>query len=175
MIQWIGAICVVGACGACGFSMAASYTGLQRNLRQLYNGLELMQCQMEYQMTELPELCGILASACTGPVGKFFGALGREMQNGETAEASACVAMTLARDRELPEACRSILSQLGKTLGQLDLSGQPGAGVRPGDLPEGAGGGGGGKGGPTSLLPGPGIMRRGRSGHSPAVSLWKWI
>ena len=124
MIQWIGAICVVGACGACGFSMAASYTGLQRNLRQLYNGLELMQCQMEYQMTELPELCGILASACTGPVGKFFGALGREMQNGETAEASACVAMTLARDRELPEACRSILSQLGKTLGQLDLSGQ---------------------------------------------------
>ena len=118
MIQWIGAICVVGACGACGFSMAASYTGLQRNLRQLYNGLELMQCQMEYQMTELPELCGILASACTGPVGKFFGALGREMQNGETAEASACVAMTLARDRELPEACRSILSQLGKT-GQL--------------------------------------------------------
>ena len=72
MIQWIGAICVVGACGACGFSMAASYTGLQRNLRQLYNGLELMQCQMEYQMTELPELCGILASACTGPVGKFL-------------------------------------------------------------------------------------------------------
>ena len=51
MIQWIGAICVVGACGACGFSMAASYTGLQRCLQQLQNGLELMQCQMEYQMT----------------------------------------------------------------------------------------------------------------------------
>ena len=61
MIQWIGAICVVGACGACGFSMAASYTGLQRCLQQLQNGLELMQCQMEYQMTELPELCAILA------------------------------------------------------------------------------------------------------------------
>ena len=72
MIQWIGAICVVGACGACGFSMAASYTGLQRCLQQLQNGLELMQCQMEYQMTELPELCAILASACTGPVGKIL-------------------------------------------------------------------------------------------------------
>lgn len=113
MIQWIGAICVVGACGACGFSMAASYTGLQRNLRQLYNGLELMQCQMEYQMTELPELCGILASACTGPVGKFFGALGREMQNGETAEASACVARPWP-GRELPEACRSIPVSAGQ-------------------------------------------------------------
>ena len=54
-----------GRLRACGFSMAAS-TGLQRCLQQLQNGLELMQCQMEYQMTELPELCAILASACTG-------------------------------------------------------------------------------------------------------------
>ena len=83
MIQWIGAICVVGACGACGFSMAASYTGLQRCLQQLQNGLELMQCQMEYQMTELPELCAILASACTGPVGKFFGTLGHKIINAD--------------------------------------------------------------------------------------------
>ena len=101
MIQWIGAICVVGACGACGFSMAASYTGLQRCLQQLQNGLELMQCQMEYQMTELPELCAILASACTGPVGKFFGTLGQELRRGDVSEAPACVALTLARDREL--------------------------------------------------------------------------
>ena len=33
-------------------------------------------------------------------------------------------ALTLARDRELPEACRSLLSQLGTSLGQLDLAGQ---------------------------------------------------
>ena len=118
MIQWIGAICVVGACGACGFSMAASYTGLQRNLRQLYNGLELMQCQMEYQMTELPELCGSFGFGLhTARVGvKFFGTpwAGR-CRNGETAEASACVAMTLARTGSCRRLCRSILSQLGKT------------------------------------------------------------
>ena len=99
--------------------MAASYTGLQRCLQQLQNGLELMQCQMEYQMTELPELCAILASACTGPVGKFFGTLGQELRRGDVSEAPTCVALTLARDRELPEACRSLLSQLGKSSGQL--------------------------------------------------------
>ena len=103
--------------------MAASYTGLQRCLQQLQNGLELMQCQMEYQMTELPELCAILASACTGPVGKFFGTLGQELRRGDVSEAPACVALTLARDRELPEACRSLLSQLGKSLGQLAMPG----------------------------------------------------
>ena len=64
MIRWIGAICVIGACGFCGFSMAASYTGIQRALRQLQAALEMMQCQMEYQLTELPELCSILEKAC---------------------------------------------------------------------------------------------------------------
>ena len=115
MIQWIGAICVVGACGACGFSMAASYTGLQRCLQQLQNGLELMQCQMEYQMTELPELCAILASACTGPVGKFFGTLGQELRRGDVSEAPACVALTLARELsgagEAEEALLELLCQ----------------------------------------------------------------
>ena len=124
MIQWIGAICVVGACGACGFSMAASYTGLQRCLQQLQNGLELMQCQMEYQMTELPELCAILASACTGPVGKFFGTLGQELAAGRCVGGADLRGPDPGRDRELPEACRSLLSQLGKSLGQLDLAGQ---------------------------------------------------
>ena len=127
MIQWIGAICVVGACGACGFSMAASYTGLQRCLQQLQNGLELMQCQMEYQMTELPELCAILASACTGPVGKFFGTLGQELRRGDVSEAPTCVALTLARDRELPEACRSLLSQLARVWGSWTWPGSSGA------------------------------------------------
>ena len=115
MIQWIGAICVVGACGACGFSMAASYTGLQRCLQQLQNGLELMQCQMEYQMTELPELCAILASACTGPVGKFFGTLGQELRRGDVSEAPTCVALTLARELsgagEAEEALLELLCQ----------------------------------------------------------------
>ncbi|MFR0733614.1 MAG: hypothetical protein ACLSHU_04880 [Oscillospiraceae bacterium] len=89
MIQWIGAICVVGACGACGFSMAASYTGLQRCCGSCRTTWELMQCQMEYQMTELPELCAILASACTGPVERFFGTLGQELRRGNVSEAPA--------------------------------------------------------------------------------------
>lgn len=170
MIQWIGAICVVGACGACGFSMAASYTGQQRCLQQLHNGLELMQCQMEYQMTELPELCGILASACMGPVGKFFANLGQELRQGEVSEVPACVALVLARDRELPEVCRGILSQLGKTLGQLDLSGQL-RGLAAAqetcrkelERVEAS------KAGPAPLLPGLGNLRRGCPGHPPSV------
>lgn len=124
MIRWIGAICVIGACGFCGFSMAASYTGIQKALRQLQAALEMMQCQMEYQLTELPELCSILEKACSGPVGRLFGAFGRELRMPDAGDASTCLCLALARTRDLPARCREILLQLGQTLGQYDLSGQ---------------------------------------------------
>ena len=124
MIRWIGAMCVVGACGACGFSMAASYRGLEKNLQQLGNALELMECQMEYRLTELPELCSILASACTGAIGQIFAGLGRQLQSGLAADAAACMNLTLEKYPDLPKACRDVLWQLGTTLGQLDLQGQ---------------------------------------------------
>ncbi|MCI6729756.1 MAG: stage III sporulation protein AB [Candidatus Faecousia sp.] len=124
MIRWIGAIFVVGACGACGFSMAASYRLLEQSLRQLQSALELMQCQMSYRLTELPELCGILSTACTGVVGRVFRALGQELQKGECDAVSGCMTLVLARTPDLPEPCREIFRQMGKSLGQLDLSGQ---------------------------------------------------
>lgn len=117
-------MCVVGACGACGFSMAAGYRAMEHSLRQLKNGLELMQCQMEYRLTELPELCSILSSACAGPVGRFFDRLGQELRTGENPDVPACMALTLAKTEALPAPCPEILRQLGNTLGQLDLSGQ---------------------------------------------------
>lgn len=124
MIRWVGIICVIGACGACGFSMAGDYLSLERCLRQLKNALELMLCQMEYRMTSLAELCDILASACTGPVGQVFRDLGQELNAGNVPNASTCMAYALAKNNQLPEACGVLLKQVGNHLGQLDLESQ---------------------------------------------------
>lgn len=104
--------------------MAASYRLLEQSLRQFQSALELMQCQMSYRLTELPELCGILSAACTGVVGHVFRDLGREIQGGECDSVSGCVSLVLARTPELPDSCREAFQQLGKSLGQLDLQGQ---------------------------------------------------
>ena len=121
MMRWIGIICIIGACSACGFSMAGSYLFMERCLRQLKNALEVMLCQMEYRMTALTELCGIVASACGGPIGQVFRDLGQELQTGDAPNASACMAYALAKNNQLPESCQGILKQIGSNLGQLDL------------------------------------------------------
>ena len=161
MIRWIGAMCVVGACGACGFSMAASYRGLEKNLQQLGNALELMECQMEYRLTELPELCSILASACTGTIGQIFAGLGRQLQSGLVADAAACMNLTLEKYPDLPKAgFAGAAAGLGCGQGEC-----------PADLGQGAGG----KIRPAALLPGPGPVRRRCPGHLVLISLWMWI
>lgn len=124
MMRWIGIICIIGACSACGFSMAGSYLFMERCLRQMQNALEVMLCQMEYRMTALPELCGIVASACGGPIGQVFQDLGQELQTGDAPNASACMAYALAKNNQLPESCQGILKQIGSNLGQLDLESQ---------------------------------------------------
>lgn len=104
--------------------MASEYRRLEQCLTQLENGLEIMQCQMEYRLTELPELCGILSSACAGPVGRVFGSLGKELSQADALDVSACMVLALERNPELPESVRNLFRQLGRGLGKLELTGQ---------------------------------------------------
>ncbi len=124
MMQWIGALCVIGACGSCGFSMAATYKSLERDLRQLKNSLEIMSCQMEYRLTALPELCGIVSSACTGSIAHLFRALGRELETGGVSDVEAAMLLALEETGSVPSQCTGILRQLAGILGQTDLGGQ---------------------------------------------------
>lgn len=121
MIRWIGAIIVIGACGCCGFSMARNYGNLEHCLRQLHNAMEIMRCQMEYRLTTLPELCQILASACTGQIGKIFTDLGQELDREDAMDISLCMDEALARNPQLPTQCARSLRRLSRTLGQSDL------------------------------------------------------
>lgn len=124
MVKWLGVVLIVSACGFCGFSMAASWKGLERNLRELLRALELMQCQMEYRLTPLPELCGVLASACRGAVGQVFGAMERVLCQPDAGLVPVCIVEAIHKTPQLPEVCGRTLRRLGETLGQVDLQSQ---------------------------------------------------
>lgn len=124
MIQWLGAILIAAAGGICGFSMAKNYCVLEQNLRQLCNAMEIMLCQMEYRLTPLPELCGILSSACGGGVGPVFRDLGQALQEEGSCNVEACMVEALGKNPELSQPCTKIMRSLGKTLGQMDLQTQ---------------------------------------------------
>ncbi len=124
MLKGIGAALVILACGICGFSMAGSFRYLENTLGEMIKALELMHCQMEYRLTPLPEICGILCAGCGGVVGKVFEAFGKELRKTDTADAEACMKKALEFYPEMPEKCGKSLERLSITLGKTDLTTQ---------------------------------------------------
>lgn len=121
--RWFGVICILGACGFTGFSLAGASLFRVRVMEMLDRCLEVMHCQMEYRFTQLPELCDIVASACTGPVRDVFLEFGRELAVPGCGDSAVCMALATERVKDLPSECRSILNQLGAEIGKADLQG----------------------------------------------------
>ena len=52
-----GALLVICGCGGMGFSIAAASKREEAALRQLIGALDFMECELQYHLTPLPELC----------------------------------------------------------------------------------------------------------------------
>ena len=124
MLKWIGALLIVGGCGAVGFSLAAGHKREEGELRQFMGALDFMQCELQYRLTPLPDLCRQAAAQCAGEICRFFTALAEELEDQLTPDVSACVRSALGRTAHLPDSVLRIAGELGKTLGRFDLDGQ---------------------------------------------------
>ena len=123
-LQIVGTVLVLVGCGGCGFSMAAECRGQERNLRQVQNALEILQCEIQFRLTPLPEVCGILKQACSGPVGAFFEELETQLRMPDAGELPLCAAAAAGRIPNLPANCRRIMLELCATLGRYDTESQ---------------------------------------------------
>lgn len=122
--RWIGAILVVAGCGGFGFSIAASYLQEERRLRELIRALQFMQCELQYRLTPLPELCRQAGQASGGAIREVLEGLASELEWQTAPDAASCMATVLGRSCTLSGRCRRLLNQMGKTLGRFDLEGQ---------------------------------------------------
>ncbi|MDO5399789.1 MAG: stage III sporulation protein AB [Eubacteriales bacterium] len=122
--KWVGAVLVVLGCGGCGLRMVAEQTRQAGLLRQLLQGLEFMESQLQYRLTPLPELCRQAAGEVGGSLGPVLRELAQRLDGGEAPEVSACMTAVLSSHGELPGNLRRLLYQLGKSLGRFDLPGQ---------------------------------------------------
>ncbi len=124
-MKLVGAILIAVCCGWFGFSMAAAHRTEERLLRQLISALDYMQCELQYKLTALPQLCKQVSGFCKkGPICQFFLNLSGELEQQIAAEAQPCVEAALARTKNLPLSCQKSIQELGKSLGQFDLDGQ---------------------------------------------------
>lgn len=123
-LQVFGAILIIAGCGSLGVIIASSYKHQERILRQFIGALMYMECDLQYRLTPLPELCRCTAAQCTGNLQQFFKALVKELEDQISPDVDCCVKAALQRTGEIPELTREAILLMGKTLGRFDAEGQ---------------------------------------------------
>ena len=122
--KWIGAVLVIVGCGGFGFAMAAAHRQEERRLGQLLRALQYMQCELQYHLTPLPELCRQAGAEAAGDIGQVFRRLAQELETQSFPDAASCMRAAIEKGPDLSPGCRRLLVQLGRSLGRFDLAGQ---------------------------------------------------
>lgn len=122
--KWIGAVLVIAGCGGFGFSLAAGHKKEEKLLRQMLHVLQFMECELQYRLTPLPELCRQAGKETGGALRDVLLDLARELDWQVAPDACSCMTAALKKNRDIPTSLRRLLLQLGRTLGRFDLTGQ---------------------------------------------------
>jgi stage III sporulation protein AB len=122
--KWIGAILIIAGCGAIGFSLAASHRREERTLRQFLSLLDYMECELQYHLTPLPELCRQASEQNQGIAGKWMLTLSQELAAQISPDVKSCVIASLIAHPEMPKHTRDAMLLFGSTLGRFGISGQ---------------------------------------------------
>lgn len=115
---------IIVGCGGFGFSFASSHRREENTLRQLMQVLNFMECELQYRLTPLPELCRQAGNEAKGVLREVLLNLARELDWQVSPDVTGCMSSALKRSHELPKYARQILIQLGQSLGRFDLPGQ---------------------------------------------------
>ncbi len=122
-LKILGICAVILGCGGFGFRMASCHRTDEKYIRQLLAVLDQIQCELEYRLTPLPELCRIASENCSGNLRKLFKNLCHELDRQIAPDAQCCMNAAVVNS-ELSRKMKALLRELGRSLGSFDLSGQ---------------------------------------------------
>lgn len=120
----IGAVLIIVACGGFGFATASAFRKEEAALRQLIGALDYMQCELQFRLTPLPELCHLAGSEQRGIIGDFLVTLSEELTTQISPDVTGCMESTFSKFPGLPVRIRKALELLGASLGRFDAAGQ---------------------------------------------------
>ncbi len=123
-IKIIGAILVIGGCGSFGFILAAAHKRQVRFLSALLSAIAFMECEIQYKLTPLPDLCRLTADVCSGILKKLFLSFAKELDSQISPDVAKCMHAAIAQHPEIPETTKSVLRLLSTAIGQFNLEGQ---------------------------------------------------
>lgn len=123
-IKLFGALLVIAGCGGFGFMIASSHRKEVKTLRQFISALDFMDCEIQYRLTALPELCRLTAAASYGVVRSAFNALAAQLDDQNSPDVEKCMRVALKKTGDIPKLTRKAMELLGSSLGRFDLEGQ---------------------------------------------------
>ena len=124
MMRWIGAILIVVGCGGFGLMIANAHRKETTSLKKLIAALDYMECELQYRMCALPDLCRQTASECEGALRQVFVSLTQELEDQISPDVHQCMQSVLAKTKDLPTQTTQMLELLGNNLGRFELTGQ---------------------------------------------------
>jgi len=107
-----------------GFSMAANHRREETALRQLIAALDYMQCELQYRMTPLPDLCRQAGEQNRNVIGQVLLMLARELDCQISPDVERCMEEALKTGDMLPTRVKKAFEILGSSLGRFDMDGQ---------------------------------------------------
>lgn len=123
-VKWIGAVFIILSCGGFGFFLSTVHKRDERMLMQLLSALDYMQCELQYRLTPLPDLCRQAGNQCGQEMQRLLIRLAEELESQISPDVAGCMQIVLAQSRILPERTERNLRLLGNSLGRFDLDGQ---------------------------------------------------
>lgn len=123
-LKVIGSILIIAGCGGFGFAMTAAYRREETALRQLIGALDYMQCELQYRMTPLPDLCRQAGLEYSNQIGSVLTRLSDELESYISSDVSVCMDTILRQHQGLPERVIRAFELMGSTMGRFDAQGQ---------------------------------------------------
>ena len=123
-LKLMGAVLVIIGCGGFGFLIAATHRREEKTLREFLSALDYMECELQYRLTPLPDLCRLTAAQAGGMVRNAFRLLAAELEDQISPDVERCMRAVLCKMKDLPKFTRDNMAFLGKSLGRFDLEGQ---------------------------------------------------
>ena len=121
MLKMVGIGLVLCGSASFGIGKAMQFYRQMRQLREFYNALEILKCEMNYSLAELPKLCKLTAKRSGRTASQFLldyaDALDAGLPRTKAAQRAA------EKVNLPPDACMTLLELFG-ALGRYELAGE---------------------------------------------------
>ncbi len=103
--------------------IAGAYRLEVKYLKEFMQVMDMMESELQYRLSPLPELCAMAGNICTGGLRRFFLAISSELCKQVVLNPEMCIHSILESVKLTPRAAE-MAALFGRSLGRYDAEGQ---------------------------------------------------